>query len=98
MNKKKKKKKYITSCPHGDDVTEPPSALERSEKVVGRIKTDDSPLTAQSCAGKFYSPTGQLGRMNDGVERFRSQLQKELWTRSVRHPLLAWWVSPKKLL
>jgi hypothetical protein len=37
--------------------------------------------------------------MDDGVEAFRSQLQKKLGISiSPNHPLLALWVSQKKLL
>jgi len=51
------------------------------------------------CATGVLFPTGQLGRMNDGVEAFRSQLQKELGLSiGPKDPLLALWVSQKELL
>src|SRR5271165_4674701 len=54
---------------------------------------------AQSCATGVLFPTGQLGSMNDGIEAFRSQLQKELGLLiGPKDPLLALWVSQRELL
>ena len=59
----------------------------------------DEPTPAQSCATGVLFPTRQLGRMNNGVEAFRSQLQKELGLSiGPKDPLLALWVSQKELL
>ncbi len=55
-------------------------------------------LIELSATGVLF-PTGQLGRMNNGIEAFRSQLQKELGLSiGPKDPLLALWVSQKVLL
>jgi hypothetical protein len=62
-------------------------------------KSDESPTPAQSCATGVLFPPGQFGRMNNGIEAFRSQLQKELGLSiGPKDPLLALWVSQKELL
>ena len=53
----------------------------------------------QSSATGILFPVGQPGGMNDGVEAFRSQLQKDLGLSiGPKDPLLALWVSQKGLL
>jgi Transcriptional activator TraM len=59
----------------------------------------DEPAPAKSCATRFLLPHGCLSRINDGIEAFRLQLQKEPGLSiGPKDPLLALWVSQRELL
>ena len=75
------------------------SRLTFKEAISSPDQSLTEPTPAQSCAPEVLFQAGQPGCMNNGIEAFRSQLQKELGLSiGPKDPLLALWVSQKELL
>ena len=75
------------------------SRLTFKEAISSPDQSLTEPTPAQSCATEVLFQAGQPGCMNNGIEAFRSQLQKELGLSiGPKDPLLALWVSQKELL
>ena len=75
------------------------SRLTFKEAIASPDQTFMSRHRLKVAQREFYSRLDSSGRMNNGIEAFRSQMQKELGLSiGPKDPLLALWVSQRELL